>query len=117
MNEPAADQSVFIIWSSADPEVAHNLTFMYAHNSLARGWWERVRLVIWGPSARLACEDDAIAEKLRAMMADGVEVWACRACADNYGLTESLEELGAEVIYVGQPVTEMLKQGWKQLTF
>jgi hypothetical protein len=117
MAEPAGDQSLFIIWSSADPEVAHNLAFMYAHNSLARGWWERVRLVIWGPSARLACEDESVADKLRTMMADGVEVWACRACADNYGVSERLEELGAKVVYVGQPVTDMLRQGWRQLTF
>ena len=117
MTEPASDQSLFIIWSSGDPEVAHNLAFMYAHNSLAQGWWERVRLIIWGPSARLACEDASVADKLRAMIADGVEVLACRACADNYGLSEQLEKLGVEVVYVGQPVTEMLRQGWRQLTF
>ena len=117
MNEIPASESVFIIWSSGDPEVARNLAFMYAHNALRNGWWERVRLIIWGPSARLACQDPDIAERIRTMIRDGVEVWACRSCADNYGLSEELKALGADVLYVGEPVTAMLKGGWKQLTF
>ena len=117
MSEPNPSESLFIIWSSGDPEVARNLAFMYAHNSLLQGWWKRVRLIIWGPSARLSCEDPEIAERIKAMIRDGVEVWACLACADNYGLAEELKALGADVLYVGGPVTDMLKKGWKQLTF
>jgi hypothetical protein len=117
MPKTPVDQSLFIIWSSADPEVAHNLAFMYAHNARLKQWWGRVRLIIWGPSARLAAEDKAIRDKLRAMLDDGVEVWACRACADNYGVSPNLEDMGIEVLYVGQPVTQMLKDGWRQLTF
>lgn len=117
MQKTEAADSLFIIWSSDDPEVARNLVFMYAHNALRHGWWERVRLVIWGPSARLACRDREIGDALRAMIRDGVEVWACRACADNYGLSGELAALGADVRYMGEPVTAMLKDGWKQLTF
>lgn len=106
-----------IVWSSPDPEVAENLVFMYAHNSLKKLWWDRVRLIIWGPSARLAAEDDRVREQLRDMMEDGVEVWACKACADNYGVADRLEALGANVLYVGEPFTQMLKSGWKQLSF
>lgn len=115
MPEVPIDQSVFIIWSSADPEVAHNIALMYGHNALSRGWWKRVRLIVWGPSARLVTEDDSIREKLQIMMQDGVEIWACRACADNYGVADQLESIGLDVRFVGQPVTEMLQQGWKQL--
>lgn len=115
MSSVAPDESIFIIWSSADPDVAHNLAFMYAHNSLKREWWQKVRLIIWGPSARLASEDPDIQASIREMLDDGVEVWACRACADNYGVIPELEELGVNVVYVGSPVTEMLKDGWKQL--
>lgn len=117
MQDVSIDESIFIIWSSADPEVAHNLAFMYSHNSLLRGWWGRVRLIIWGPSAKLASEDIDIQARIKEMMADGVEVWACRACAENYGVVPALEELGVNVIYVGTPVTEMIKTGWKQLSF
>lgn len=117
MSQAPADKSLFVIWSSADPEVAHNVAFMYSHNSLLREWWDRVRLIIWGPSAKLAAEDEEIQDKLAAMMNDGVEVWACRACADNYGVSDKLESLGFNVVFVGTPVTEMLTDGWKQMTF
>lgn len=116
MSQPVKD-SAFVIWSSADPEVAHNAALMYAHNALTRGWWGQMRLIIWGPSAKVAAEDADIQEKLAVMKQDGVEIWACRACADNYGVTSKLEAQGLDVIFVGQPVTEMLKDGWNQLTF
>jgi len=47
----------------------------------------------------------------------GVEVIACKACSDNFGASEKLEKLGVEVKSVGTLVTEMLKEGWHQLTF
>ena len=117
MTDIPIEDSVFIIWSSPDPEIADNLAFMYAHNSLLNQWWGRVRLIIWGPSAKLATEDPDIQAKIKAMMDDGVEAWACRACADNYGVSDELEAMGINVLFVGTPVTAMLKEGWKQLTF
>ena len=117
MSDVPVHDSLFIIWSSADPDVAENMVFMYAHNSLKRLWWGRVRLIIWGASARLVAEDAHIRERLNEMMADGMEVWACRACTDRLGLTEELERAGITVIHVGQSTTDMLKAGWKSLTF
>lgn len=117
MKQTDTGKSLFIIWSSADPEVAHNAALMYAHNSLKRGWWERVRFIIWGPSAKLTATDPDIQAKLLEMKADGVEILACRACADNYALAEKLEAQGIDVVYVGSIVTEMLQAGWTQLTF
>ena len=50
-----------VIWSSADPGVAHNVCFMYTHNAKRRGWFDDVTLIVWGPSAELAARDEAIA--------------------------------------------------------
>jgi hypothetical protein len=53
-----------------------------------------------------------------ALMAEvGVEIVACKACADSYGVSDVLEGLGIEVKYMGQPLTEILKGDWKVLTF
>jgi hypothetical protein len=114
MPTPRTDDSLFIIWSSSDPDVAHNLAFMYSHNSLKRGWWKQVRLVIWGPSAKLVSQDPDIQARIREMLDDGVEVWACKACADIYDISQDLGELGINVFHVGEAVTKMLKSGWKQ---
>jgi hypothetical protein len=64
----------------------------------------------------LAGDKDLRAE-VKAMAADGVKVVACQACADSYGVTEALRAQGIEVKYMGRPLTDMLEQGWKVLTF
>ncbi|MFQ3293639.1 MAG: hypothetical protein ACI8VE_000702, partial [Natrialbaceae archaeon] len=34
---------------------------------------------------------------------------ACRACAEDYGVAEDLEDLGIAVEYMGDPLTNYLK--------
>jgi hypothetical protein len=106
-----------LVWSAADRGVAKNMVFMYARNSLLKGWWPAVTLIVWGPSAELLAGDAGLQEELEELREAGVRLVACKACADNYGVSARLAELGVEVIYMGQPLTDMLKQGWKVLTF
>lgn len=106
-----------IVWSSADPEVARNMVFMYAGNAAANGWWDEVRLVVWGPSARLLAEDAGLNAEAAQLAEAGVELLACRACATRYGVSDELARLGIEVCYMGEPLSGMLKSGWKVLTF
>jgi hypothetical protein len=74
-------------------------------------------LVVWGPSGELLGQDADLQAELKEMLAAGVDVIACKACADNLGTTAQLEALGVRVFYVGQEVTAMLKNGWTVLTF
>ena len=106
-----------VIWSSADREVALHNTFMYTHNSKKKGWWKEVRLIVWGPSARLLVEDRELQNEINEMQADGVELLACRTCSDKLGVSEQLEALGIEVLYVGESLTRMLQDGWVCLTY
>lgn len=106
-----------VIWSSGDREVAKKMVFMYSYNLRFKGWWGRVRLVVWGPSAQLLSMDLELQEELEDLKAVGVELQACKACADLYGVTDKLKSPGIEVIYMGVPLTEMLKTGWTCLTF
>ena len=108
---------LLVVWSSADREVALHNVFMYTHNAKKNGWWDEVRLLLWGPSDRLLAEDEELQTRLRAAMADGVEVLACKACSDRLGVSEGLEALGVNVFYVGTALTEMLKEGWTTLTY
>jgi hypothetical protein len=108
---------LLVVWSSADREVALHNVFMYTHNAKKNGWWDEVRLLLWGPSDRLLVEDEELQTRIRAMMADGVEVLACKACSDRLGVSEKLEALGVNVFYVGVALTEMLKGGWTTLTY
>ncbi|MFH1033004.1 MAG: DsrE family protein [Pseudomonadota bacterium] len=114
--QAAPPQALLIIWVSRDREAALNMAFMYAKNSLLKGWWPRVRLVVWGPSAELLVADQGLREELAELAKAGVELQACRACADRYRVSAQLEALGLEVIYVGQPVSQCLQEGWAVLT-
>ena len=105
-----------ILWTSPDKEVAQKMVFMYAKNSKLRDWWGQVRLIIWGPSARLLVTDVELQEELEELKRAGVELQACKACADQYGVSERLAELGVEVILMGLPLTNYLKGDWVVLS-
>lgn len=106
-----------VLWTSGDPEVATRVAFMYTLNAKRQGWFDEVTLIVWGPSAKLLSENAELQEAVAGMAEVGVEVVACRACADSYGVSEALEGLGIEVKYMGQPLTEMLKGDWEVITF
>jgi len=90
---------------------------MYTHAARKQKWFDQIVLIVWGPSARLLSADKKLQAKIQAMLDDGVTVQACIVCADSYGVTERLRELGVEVKGMGRPLTDMIKGGWKILTF
>ena len=115
--EKTSNDSLAVLWTSGDSEVAHKACFMYTHNAKKQKWFEEVRLIVWGPSARNLAADKKLQEKVKEMMNDGVKVEACVFCAKMYGVDEKLKELGIDVRGMGKPLTKYLKQGWRVLTF
>jgi hypothetical protein len=109
-------KGLVMLWVTQDKEAAQNMIFMYARNSKIRGWWERVRIVVWGPSASLLASDEELQGELVELKSVGVELSACKACSDMYGVSEKLAELGIEVIHVGLPLTDNIKEGWAVIT-
>jgi hypothetical protein len=48
----------------------------------------------------------------------GVALFACKACADIYGVSDKLSSLGIDVKYMGVPLTQYLKnKEWVTVTF
>lgn len=107
-----------VLWTSGDREVALKMAFMYTLNSKLKGWWKEVTLVIWGPSSKLISVDTELQERLSVMKEAGVKMRACKACSDAYGVSAELEKLGITVEYMGQPLTEFLKNNdFRVITF
>lgn len=106
-----------IIWSSDDPMVAKRVALMYSHAAQKNKWFKEVTLLIWGPSAKLIASDKELQQKIAAMKKDGVIVKACIACTEAYGVTKELKALGYDVMPMGVPLTDYLKEGYKVLTF
>lgn len=116
-DDPEGPSKLMVLWTSGDREVALKMVFMYTFNAKKRGWWDQIRFVVWGPSSKLLSEDKELQKGIKDMLEAGVEVQACKACADQYGVSDKLTALGIEVKYMGVPLTDILKGGWASLTF
>ena len=98
-----------VLWTSGDRDVALKMVFMYTLNAKLQDWWKDVVLIVWGHSAKLLSVDSELGNHVLEMIKAGVEVAACKACADSYGVSDILEKMGIEVKYMGQPLTRYLK--------
>ena len=110
-------EKLVVLWTSGDRDVALKMVFMYTLNAKLQDWWKDVVLIVWGHSAKLLSVDTELGNYVLKMIKAGVEVVACKACADRYGVSEILQGLGVDVKYMGVGLTEMLKGGWTTLTF
>ena len=102
-----------ILWTSGDPITSEKMVLMYALNCKLQNWWDEVQLIIWGASAELINENILIKVLLKELIEQGVHVTACEVCADMVGARETFQELGIELIYWGEPLTEILKSDGK----
>lgn len=107
---------LYVLWTNDNLITADKMVFMYTVNSLIHGWWEKVTLIIWGATAKLVGENTEIQKKVQEALDAGVHVTACKACADQLGVTQALENLKIEVKYWGPPLTEIIANGEKLLT-
>jgi len=114
--EELVDEELFILWTNADEVTFEKMVSMYARNSILKGWWNKVTVIIWGATAKLAADSELVQEHIKQLIHVGVRVSACKACAEQLGASEALEALGVEVIYWGQPLTTLLKENKKILT-
>ena len=116
--EKTIPSKLAVVWTSGDRDVALKMVFMYTFNAKKRGWWKDIQFIVWGPSAKLLSEDKEIQDYLKKMKDEGIKLLACKACADSYGVSEKLKELGVDVKYMGVPLTELLKSDkWKVVSF
>ena len=108
-DDHAEPGTLAVLWTSGDPDVAHRVGLMYAHAAKTNGWFDEVRLIIWGPSQRILVGDKDLKAKVDQMRADGVIVEACIACASSFGLVETIEAMGIPVKGMGGPLTAFLR--------
>ena len=108
-------QQQLILWTSGDREVALKMVFMYTYYCKKNSWMDNVRLLVWGPSSKLLAEDTVLQGKLKDLKQAGVELYACKACADLYGVSDKLTQLGITVMYAGEMLAELQKSGWHVL--
>jgi hypothetical protein len=105
------------LWTTEEREVAIKVVFPFLLTGMANGWWPMMKLIIWGPSVRLAAQDPEIAVLLSEVLDCRIPVEACKLCTDLYDVTGFYETLGIPVKYVGAPLSSMMQEGEKVITF
>jgi len=108
---------VFVILGSGDREVALEVGLVYPLNAAKNAWMDEVKVILFGPSERVAAHDAEVQGRIQELLENEVEVLACKWCSDRMGVTEKLEEMGVQVEYVGSIISDLLKEGWASLTF
>ena len=108
---------LFVLLSSGDKEVALEVGLAYPLTLVKNKWMDEVKVIVYGPSEKLAAYDAEVQEKLKELQENGIEVMICKYCADKMGITSILEEAGFNVFYVGTTISQLLKDGWASLTF
>ncbi len=106
---------LYILWTNSDFITSRFMVFMYAANSIKQEWWREVTIIIWGSTAILVKENSYIQKELKSLMKTGVNVIACKSCADKLGASSVLVELGVEVDYLGTYLTDIIKDPEKNL--
>ena len=115
-NQTKNEGKLVVLWTSGDRDLAIKMAFMYTYNAKKNGWWDDILLIIWGPSSKLLSTDQELQDYVKKMMDEGVIIKACKACADMYGVSQKIEDLGIEVKYMGVDLTEYMKAGRHILT-
>jgi len=100
---------LLIVWSSGEIEVASKLVLLYGSVMLERKYWDEATIMIWGPSAVILAGDKKLQEQMRVVRDSGVKFNACVVCTDDYGVSDTLKELGVELIHTGEMLTEALQ--------
>lgn len=102
-------EKLTILWTTDDEETAKNMLLMYTLKSNMNSWWKECNLITWGPSNKLICHNPEIQLYIKQIQEAGVRVFACKRCAEEYGVVDQLEALGIEVKLMGEPFTGYLQ--------
>jgi hypothetical protein len=108
---------LLVILSSGDREVALDVGLIYPLNAIKNRWMDDVKLIVFGPSEKLAAYDTEVQGKLKELMEAGINVIACKWCADRMNITSLIEKAGIQVEYVGPIISQLIKDGWASLAF
>ncbi|MFP4478645.1 MAG: DsrE family protein [Candidatus Izemoplasmatales bacterium] len=107
---------LLVLWKTDSMIDVEELLIPYVFASKKNEWWDQVSVIIWGGSQRLVSENKAIQDKVIQMLDLGIQVHACKKCADDLCVADHLSQVGIDVLYTGEMLTEYLKSDAKVLT-
>lgn len=85
---------------------------LYGTNARKFGWLEDVQFVVFGESEKLLLDHP----KTFALLQNNNTAY-CKFVADEMEITPALKEKGATVIFVGDYISNFIKDGYQVITF
>ena len=107
---------IVVIMGTGEVNKAH-AGAMYAVNSLKHGWMKDVKLFFFGSAEALLLEDPDLQELVREFQRQDRTPVACRFIADHEKTSEGLADLGVAVEYVGEQISDLIKDGYVPLVW
>jgi len=105
-----ADRLVVIL-ASGDPRVVE-AGLMYARNAVKHRWMREVKLFLFGPAESAVASEPTLRKAIEAVLDEGMTPMACKACSDKDSVSDALADLGCDVAYVGEPISEAIRDGY-----
>lgn len=105
-----------ILWTNDNLLTIEHMLFMYSYNTKKRGLWDEINIIVWGATAKLVAENVKIQELVNEAQSVGVTFQACRACAQKFDAIEILESMNMEVIFMADPLTDIIKMNQHLIT-
>ncbi len=102
---------VLVIISTSDAGKARTGA-MYALNSLKNGWMEEVKIVLFGPAQDLLLVDEELQNRIKEYQEIEESVVACKFISDRDEKSEALSKIGIQVQYVGEMISNYIKEGY-----
>lgn len=105
--------SKILIWLASGEREKLKPAILYGINARKYGWLDDVKFVVFGESEKLLLEDDDLFNLIN----DKENTAYCKFVSDEFGITDKLEKKGANVIYVGDYISNLIKNGYQVITF
>jgi hypothetical protein len=109
---------LLVLWKTDNMIDIQEMVIPYLNHSFKMKWWDVIEVIVWGASQKVVAENFDIKVDVEAMIHDGIKFAACKSCSDNLCVSNQLTELGIDVIYTGQLLTQRLQDDeYKVITF
>jgi len=109
-------EKLAVILTSAEHKVLE-MGLVYAKNVISYKWMADTKVYIFGASEVTIATDPELRQYVKEIIDLGTVPLACKWCSDNYRVSGLLAELGVEVEYIGEPVSEAIRAGYTPMTW
>lgn len=109
---------LFFVVATGDKDVLMETALFYPLTVAKEKWMEEVKVFLFGPSQKVAAEDEHVQKRLKRLQEEGgIEILSCKYCSEKWGISDKMKELGFSDVYVSPIIAKLIKEGWASLSF